>query len=441
MLLLNKKIKFENNEINSLFRGKDKEREIPLFIQNTIIDLIYNEIKTERTSKDLKKSLEQIDKNIVNNVINSIDNMYKNIEKTDYSNKHIEYIWYYLPNNIYKVWQPLIDLAVAGELKTEIDLLDIGTGPASLPIGFIEFYSKIAQYFKGVKFKLNIYMVDAQPKFLYFASCLIKNIINEVPKNLEIYFQTDCKFIGQDTNLNFGKKFDIISMSNFINHFEHQSAVSMKKFVEGLKNILNDDGSIIFIEPGSKDECKDMKELRNILVNNNIYNIFSPCVSIWEEKKLFDCICFTTYSMPIKKPELIEFLIENGLRKQKKEHVSFNYMILRTDGIRKYKIERNKQSFSLIKDIFQMQDGENRVNIKGVVRKKTVKNKSFCVCDGSCIAQEIWINIENDADDAVKEFDILNMGEKVNIKKMKVIKQRDRITLVLDKKSKLEVYF
>ncbi|WP_156897917.1 methyltransferase domain-containing protein [Caloramator sp. ALD01] len=434
------KMQFENDEIKELFGIKDGEKDFPIYLQNIIVDLIYKEIGLVRTNNDIFSSLSRIDKNVVLDVIQNIESMYSLIQKTDYSNKYLTYLWYYLPNNIYKVWAPLIDLATLGELKTNIKILDIGTGPGSLPIGVIELYKVLAEKFGEQKFNIEFFLVDSQKKFLEYANSILNKLKDFLPKNLNIKVYLKLCEVNSKEILVENLKFDIISMSNFINHFEHNDDFDAFEFLSKLKNNLLYDGSIIIIEPGSKEECRDMKLLRNRLVNEGVYNLFSPCLSIWEERQNINCSCFTSYSMPIKKPELISFLNEMGLNKNKyKEYVAFNYLVLRTDGLMKYSVCKNKQSYYTIKEVVEGNfEVGKRYNIKGIVKTKSFKNNSFCICDGSVTDRNFWIKIENDAVDEVKElFNRINMGELVNVKKVQF---KDN-NFILDKKSKLDVFF
>lgn len=183
-----------------------------------------------------------------------------------------------------------------------------------------------------------------------------------------------------------------------------------------------------------------MKNIRNRLVNEGIYNVFSPCLSIWDERSNMNCSCFTTYSMPMKKPELINYLNEMGLNKSKyRDYVAFNYLVLRIDGLFKYPVFKNKQSYYTVREVVESGFvGDKRYNIKGIVKKKSLKNNSFCICDGSIPDRDFWIRLENNVADEVKElFNRLNMGELVNLKKV----QFKNNNIILDKKSKLEVFF
>jgi len=440
MILLDDKIHVEKDDLRRIFYIKDEDKEVSFYIQNAIVDLIFEEGGFKRKYNDLN-DLELIEDKFIKKVINIIDNLYKVPSKTDYSDKYITYIWYYLPNNMYKVWQPLVDLLIAGELKNKIKVLDIGTGPATLPLGIIEFYKIIAENLKDKEFVICFHLIDSQKKFIDYANYLISKVL--LPKNLKVQVNSLVANVKDDSIIKKDFKYDIISMSNFINHFEHEKDFDAFKLLKNLRDNLNDDGSLIIIEPGSEFECISFKKIRNKLVNEGIYNIFSPCIPIWEDRDKINCACFSTYIMEVKKPELIQFLLSKGLKKFKnREHVAYNYTVLRKDGLYKYRIERNKQSFFTIKEIFEHQEKEFRANIKGIVKKKSNKNLSFCICDGTMPNKDYWIKIDesalNDTKEAIKK---LNMGEKISIKKLKVIKQENNVNMILDINSKLQLFY
>ncbi|GFR36222.1 hypothetical protein [Thermobrachium celere] len=104
MYIFQNKMQFQYDEIRELFGIKDGEKDFPIYLQKIIVELIYRELKIKGQVDDIASSLLRINRNVVLEVIQNISEMYKNVQKTDYSNKYLTYIWYYLPNNIYKVW-------------------------------------------------------------------------------------------------------------------------------------------------------------------------------------------------------------------------------------------------------------------------------------------------------------------------------------------------
>lgn len=56
--------------------------------------------------------------------------------------------------------------------------------------------------------------------------------------------------------------------------------------------------------------------------------------------------------------------------------------------------------------------------------------------------KDYWIKIDesalNDTKEAIKK---LNMGEKISIKKLKVIKKENKVNMILDIKSKLQLFY
>lgn len=238
MYLSQNNMQFENDELKRLFVIKDGEKEFPIYFKNIILDLIYKELGLERKNDDILSSLSIIDRKIVFDVIQNINSMYSCIKKTDYSNKYLAYVWYYFPINIYKVWAPLIDLASSGELKNNLKILDIGTGPGSLPIGVIELYKIIAEKYGEYDFNLEFHIVDSQQKFLDYANFLLNSLKKFLPGNLKISVFTERCEVNNNMDFLLNQKFDIISMSNFINHFEHNAGFDSFQFISKLKNNL-----------------------------------------------------------------------------------------------------------------------------------------------------------------------------------------------------------
>lgn len=446
MILDNGLIYLENGELIDKFSFIDEIREVPEYLQKNIINIVFDELGIKKRCTDIVSSLRSLPEEFIRNVICNIDiNMYSFRGKTDYSDKHLTYLMYYLPSNLYKIWHPLLDLLIQGKLKTHIRMMDIGTGPGSAAIGTVEFYSIMANQFKDSEFCIDFTLIDAEEDFLKYTSILLNMVKGNLPKNLKISFAVKNVNIDNSTMFVGHSSFDIIGLSNFINHYEHGRQFNTFDFISGIGDLLNSDGAIIIIEPGNNEECIGLKHLRNSLINNKIYNIYAPCVPLWEKKEKYTCSCFSSYSLMWKKPEIIEYLHDMGLTKVKyRDHVAFNYLILRKDGSTKYPIEPNRLDYSLLREIPVL--SKQRFNVKGIVKAKSLKSSSFSICDGSFEGDNpymVWVNVK---ESSMKRFEskikVLNMGELVKIRGVTFTSvSSGKINLTVDEKSKLEINY
>lgn len=413
-------IVLENEELIDNFLFVDDKRQVPLYIEKLILDiLLKNVFGKVLVSNDIDDYLKEVPSDYLMNVANLIDReMYVTNQKTDYTDKYYLYLLYYLPCNIYKIWKPFMDLLLRNKMKVKLKVLDIGTGPGSVPIGIIEFFRILSHLFSEFQYSIEFQLVDSQEEFLNIATSILTEIQKDLPGNLKITFKTSKINIGTDDTIFDLGVFDIITMSNFLNSNEIGNLYDPLKFLSKIKDNLSKDGSIIIIEPGEQDSCKQLKNLRNEVINNKILNIFSPCIPLWEDKETYLCNCFTTARFTWNKPYIIKYLHEFGLRKNKyKEHVAFNYVVFRKDNRKKYKVNRNKLNYTFLRELWETD--KERVNIRGIVRFVSLNNNkyTFSICDGTISdynKYNIWINLSNDILEKNKSLITrMNMGEKI----------------------------
>ncbi|WP_069650784.1 class I SAM-dependent methyltransferase [Caloranaerobacter ferrireducens] len=441
------KIILENKELIDNFSIVDDKRQVPLYIEKLILHILLKNVFGKTLfSNNINDYLKEIPSYYLMKVANLIDReMYVSNQKTDYTDKYYLYLLYYLPCNIYKIWKPFLDLLLRYEMKVKLKVLDIGTGPGSVPIGIIEFFKILSRSFSKYRYFIEFQLVDSQEEFLNIAKFILTEIQKDLPQNLKITFNTNKINIGEDDTIFDLGVFDIITMSNFLNTNEIGDLYDPLKFLSKIKDNLSEDGSIIIIEPGEKNSCIQLKNLRNEVINNKILNIFSPCVPLWEDKETYLCNCFTTAKFTWNKPKIIKYLHEFGLRRNKyKEHVAFNYVIFRKDNRKKYRADKNKLNYTFLRELWETD--EERVNIRGIIRFVSLNNNkyTFSICDGTISdynKYNVWIDFSS-SDVLEKHKPLItrmNMGEKIVIKKAKMIRKSNKsIRLIIDEKSKID---
>lgn len=123
------------------------------------------------------------------------------------------------------------------------------------------------------------------------------------------------------------------------------------EIVNRFKNNLAKDGALIIIEPGDNISCKALKNVRNAVVGENGFNLYSPCIGIWEEKSSYNCSCFNMVRSFWEIPKIYQYLVGKGLTKASRIDVPFNYVVLRLDDLRKYDISTNYQHYTKVSDL------------------------------------------------------------------------------------------
>lgn len=369
--------------------------------------------------------------------------------KLDYSNIYLSYLLYYLPCNTYKIHRALSDLILNGLLKFKISVFDIGTGPGSIPIGIIDYYIQLAKYNENLKFSVDLTILDAEKKFLDIAESMIFKVKRILPRNLNV------NLIGKvnrkiDSNAIFSNKYDIVCMSNLLNMFEVNDNLDKTVLIKNIKGIMENNGSLIIIEPGDDKDCFDFKLLRNSIINNSVLNLYSPCISLWNKKEEYTCNCFSCAKVLWKKPSIIEQLNLNGLSKNK-EDVAYSYFIFRKDNKKKYDDKRISSEYTSLKDL--KYEDNKRVKVCGLVRCFKEKNNRYYVsiCDGSKEMDElssVWLAINKDDKDVYNKYGdtlkSMNVGQKIVAKNVifeKAYKYPESLYLLIDNVTILEFYY
>ncbi len=95
-------------------------------------------------------------------------------------------------------------------------ILDVGTGPGSVPIGIIEFYKSLAKSYDDIELSLSFVLVEKEEEFLNIATRMIRSTTKDLPENLLINIETTYNdIVTKDYRNSQLGKFDLITMSNF----------------------------------------------------------------------------------------------------------------------------------------------------------------------------------------------------------------------------------
>ncbi len=441
--LISEECEFET--VLSFFKEK---RKFPEYIELYILKIISEQIGIGTNEYfTAEEYLNNLPTCFIKREISSIDEMYGCKSKISYKDKYLSYLLYYLPANIFKIWKPLLDLQTKDLLKAELKILDIGTGPGSVPIGIIEYYKSLANCFNDILFTLNFTLIEKETEFLKIANKLINMIKNQLPANLNVLVEKCIiEDITEDSKYDSLGNFDMVIMSNFITNNEGKNQIYGYDIISNLKNHLLDDGSIIIIEPGDNENCRKLKLMRNEIINNNILDIYSPCIGIWENKTYYDCSCFSMVRSYWELPKIYKFLIKHGLSKGKRKDIPFNYIIYRKDHKKKYEIINNQQNFVKLADIKKY--NEKKINVIAMIRTviydKHSDNVSIALCDGTCSCDNfnsVWIRVSNSL--LIKSgFTIpLISAERIRLRGVEVKLNNNEINLGINPNTKIRIEY
>ena len=426
-------------------------RNIPEYIEVLILEQVFNNLNIKSNHLiQIEDYLDALPEEFICKTIIDINTMFGKYKKANYKSSYLSYLIYYLPANIFKTWKPLLDLHLKSLLKANLEILDIGTGPGSIPIGIIEFYKHLAITYKHIEFSLNFTLIEIEKNFIDIAIKLINDTNKYLPHNLKVNIRnTYNERVGENYENKNLEKYDLITMSNFLNINEYNNSCIAVNILNGLKKNLAENGALILIENGDMQNCVEFKGIRNEVVNNKTYNIYSPCVGIWEEKEKYTCRCISMTRVYLKQPKIYQFLYSRGVEKANNIDIPFNYVILRTDGLRKYEIETNRQNYS---KLCELKEKNNEiVHVAAIIRtvipnKKNRSDIRLLLCDNSFDSGSIKydVNIELTKEQLFKHGITIPLiaAEKIALKNVAVkIRTKNNIYLEVLPNSRITVEY
>ena len=336
-----------------------------------------------------------------------------------YKERTEAYAIYYLPVNYYKIWRPLYDLLSWDQIPISGSLLELGSGPGTSTLGLISFYILLAQENPEKSFDLRIHMIEQHHEFMEIFQILFDNLKSTFPTNLHITCTNSIADALTDLRKN-ARNYDIIYESNLFNHNEHIQNTDLHEYALHFKEALNKHGSLILIEPAERILSHYLCILKTELLQCHM-TCFSPC-----HCGNLQCAQFSSARVDITAISLYEKLFEAGLIGKRKENHSFEYAVLRKDGLTKNNIQSNKVPLTdLSQHIGQ------RISICGFVltclNKETEDELSIKICDGTLSsAQQVWANIPKKymIDDNIHCL-VQGRGSYVKIKNARVLSNRE----------------
>ncbi len=180
------------------------------------------------------------------------------------------YLLYYTTTNMLKIIPPLRELSLCGffESNKPIRILDLGSGTGAAIWGLIQYL----ECERALPIDVSITAVDSVAKNL----STIRDFHNRLSKR--------CRFVNsslevQLDNLEHTKllrseeQYDLIIMMNTLNELSTESEHGLSDL---LKQLLNNDGVSMFIEPASRSQSRRLLAFRDEAVKNG-FTVFAPC--------------------------------------------------------------------------------------------------------------------------------------------------------------------
>lgn len=416
---------------------------LPVEIELGLLRIAYEAEDIEPyTGESIEDAFEHMPKRLLNRIVAQINELFIK-QEVDYTGRHLAYMLYYLPINVYKVWKPMSDLLVGNLLKRNLRILDVGTGPGSISVGIIEFYRRLATSYPGISFSLEFTLLDRQKEFIALADKIVSMACAHIPGNLRVTVSEYLhQHIAAENCSQISRVYDIITLSNVLTANEGCDGKFAENLLWRLAECLASDGAIILIEPGDKSNGVNLKELRNSLANGHIYNVYSPCIDIWSEGKPYECACFNPTRCYWALPKIHRCLLSRGVKRKNRNNVPFHYVVLRKDAKRKYSVTPSLSHYVKLKDL-QARDGQV-LNVIAMVQNVFEEGDQIklLLCDGTNRAKvcspEVRLIVSREC---LREMGLdirFLAAERITAKRVRVFAERG-ITLRPTKEVKIQI--
>ncbi|SFM28652.1 small ribosomal subunit Rsm22 family protein [Methanolobus profundi] len=182
------------------------------------------------------------------------------------------YLAYQFPVYFVQFQYLLYDMAKEGLLKERMKILDIGSGPGTIPLAIIDMYNRLddrkAEIHSIELFEEN---VEAYNFLAQQYAAIQSNVTIEEPIRADLS-KIDVESLPDNI--------DLMVFSNVLNEIRELSLEQKAELVKRMSDKLSPDGSIIIIEPADKNNSTEMRRLTIMLKRLGI-KIYSPCTFIW----------------------------------------------------------------------------------------------------------------------------------------------------------------
>ena len=287
------------------------------------------------------------------------------------------YLAYHFPVYFMQAEHLLAMLEKDGLLKNRMTILDIGTGPGTVPFAIADFWSRLP----GAN--TDVHSVERSEEHIE-AFLFLRDRF--VPKGGNVSVKPPVKAdITAPETAKLPARADLIIFSNVLNEIFPGDAELRADLVMKYANHLAQDGTILIVEPAEEATSTQLRVLSLALKKRGL-TIHNPCSFVWNTNCTPDrCWSFVT-APPIRPTRIMEALAAcNEPFRYVNTDIKYSYVVLRKE--------------SRARDTFRVQPGsramrlsqirrhvDRRVNLIAAKMSENLgdeKNLIFRLCDGT----------------------------------------------------------
>lgn len=195
------------------------------------------------------------------------------------------YILYYLPVNLVKLYPILDELESHDGVplfgKESFSLLDLGCGPGTFMLGFLEYLSHHQPKVNCSLKRLSLTGIDQEADNLAAASQMLHAYMDSGLLPADIVCTTAFKRASLTepqgyTDVMYEKgPFDVIIAGNVFTELREENPAP---FIKSLESRLTAQGVLLIIDPGTKTSSGNLIMLRDLILKETSLALYAPCI-------------------------------------------------------------------------------------------------------------------------------------------------------------------
>ena len=289
----------------------------------------------------------------------------------------LAYLAYQVPVVVVQFEHILHEMAADGLLKDRMRVLDIGSGPGTVPLAIIDTWSRLSPG------EVRISALEKETENLEAFRSIVPAFASRAPPvRIDEPIQEDLMSVDPG---NLPREMDLIVFGSVLNELRKIPVGTKAEIVGKISENLSGDGTIIIMEPADLENSLALRKLTTELSGRGM-TLYAPCTHLWSTSCRPDRCWTFREGAAISPTRLMSRLAssEDGYRYLNTD-IKFSYAILMKDHRTReaYRIPRGMKALRLSKLQGHL---KHRVNV--VVAKMSGDlggrgNHVYKVCDGT----------------------------------------------------------